>query len=101
MLERFYADQVNFYGQGSIGRAQVQDSTQRYHQVWPVRKWTAEGKPRIIGPTGSNMYQILQPFRWMVSNGFQSRKGDATLQLLVEKNANGEFRIVAVRQLSR
>jgi hypothetical protein len=99
--DRFFADQVNFYGQGSLERSQVQDSTHRYHEQWPVRKWTADGKPRIFGPTGSSMYQVLQPFRWMISNGFQSYKGEATLQMLVEKDASGEFRIVAVRQLNR
>ena len=102
-MDQLFADQVNFYGQGSLGRAQVQDSTERYHQQWPVRKWVPDGTPKIFGPTGSNMYQILQPFHWMVSNGYETRKGDATLQILVEKSAgaNNEFRIVAVRQLSR
>lgn len=102
-MDRLFADQVNFYGQGSLGRAQLQDSNQRYQQQWPVRKWTPDGSPKIFGPTGSNMYQILQPFHWRISNGYETRKGDATLQLLVEKDAGGsnEFRIVAVRQLSR
>ncbi|MBV9997686.1 MAG: hypothetical protein JO015_01105 [Verrucomicrobia bacterium] len=102
-MDQLFADQVNFYGQGSLGRAQLQDSNQRYQQQWPVRKWTPEGSPKIFGPTGSNMYQILQPFHWMISNGYETRKGDATLQLLVEKDAGGsnDFHIVAVRQLSR
>ena len=102
-MDRLFADQVNFYGQGSLGRAQLQDSNQRYQQQWPVRKWTPDGSPKIFGPTGSNMYQVLQPFHWMISNGYETRKGDATLQLLVEKDTGGsnEFHIVAVRQLSR
>jgi hypothetical protein len=101
-MDQLFADQVNFYGQGSLGRAQLQDSNQRYQQQWPVRKWTPAGSPKIFGPTGSNMYQVLQPFHWMISNGYETRKGDATLQLLVEKDAGGsnEFHIVAVRQLS-
>jgi hypothetical protein len=102
-MDQLFADQVNFYGQGSLGRAQLQDSNQRYQQQWPVRKWTPDGSPKIFGPTGSNMYQILQPFHWMISNGYETRKGDATLQILVEKDGagNNQFHIVAVRQLSR
>lgn len=101
-MDQLFADQVNFYGQGSLGRAQLQDSNQRYQQQWPVRKWTPEGSPKIFGPTGSNMYQILQPFHWMISNGYETRKGDATLQILAEKDPGGsnDFHIVAVRQLS-
>ncbi|MBV9488627.1 MAG: hypothetical protein JO069_02735, partial [Verrucomicrobia bacterium] len=99
----FFAGQVNFYGRGVLGRDQVQSTTQRYHEEWPVRRWTADGKPKITAATGpgSNRYEILQPFRWTVSDGVRKNEGSATLHFVVQEDAGGEFRIVSVRQLNR
>jgi glucose/mannose transport system substrate-binding protein len=99
--EHFFGNQVAFYGRGHLTRNQVQHSTERYHQEWPVRKWIPEGNCTISGSAGRNRYRVLQPFHWTVSNGFRSKEGDAMLSFIVEKGSGGEFRIIAVKQLNR
>ncbi|MBV8901501.1 MAG: hypothetical protein JOY92_15470, partial [Verrucomicrobia bacterium] len=99
--EHFFGNQVTFYGRGRLTRNQVQHSTEVYHQEWPVRKWIPRGRCTISGSAGRNRYQVLQPFHWTVSNGSQSKEGDATLSFTVERGPAGDFRIIAVKQLNR
>ncbi|MBV9489336.1 MAG: hypothetical protein JO069_06370 [Verrucomicrobia bacterium] len=97
---RFFASQVNFYDRGVLGRQQVQKTTEQYHNEWPVRRWTAEGKPEITGGE-PDQYQVRQPFRWTVSNGSQDNRGSAVLCFVVQKDSKGGFRIVSVKQVNR
>lgn len=99
--EHFFGNRVSFYGRGDLTRNQVQHSTESYHQAWPVRKWIPRGRCTISDSAERNRYRILQPFHWTVSNGAQSKEGDATLSFVVEKGAGGEFHIISVKQLGR
>jgi hypothetical protein len=94
--ERFFADRVNFYSRGVLPLAKVQDATQGYHDEWPVREWNPRGPATVS--RASDLFVVLQPFTWSVSDGSQSSHGDATLYLRIRKNPQGEFRIVKVEQ---
>jgi hypothetical protein len=98
MQERFFADRVNYYGEGELSLRRVQAATERYHRKWPIRKWEPRGEPQILHLANSKVYEVLQPFSWSVSDGAKRAEGSATLYLRVWKNAKGEFHIVHVEQ---
>jgi hypothetical protein len=99
--ERFFAQRVNFYGEGVLPLQSVQASNERYRREWPSRDWQPQGEPEILHLANSNQYEVLQPFTWKVSNGTKHAEGSATLYLRVWKNAKGEFQIVRVEHHER
>jgi hypothetical protein len=99
--ERFFAQRVNFYGQGVLSLPGVEASMERYHREWPIRKWEPSGEPEFPKtPHSSNphLYEVLQPLTWAVSKGLQHKQGKATLYVRMWKNDKGEFHIVQVEQ---
>ena len=98
---RFFADRVSFYGRGVLGSSSVEASTEQYHREWPVREWTPRGEARITRLSHRDRFIVHQPFRWAVSDGSRQAKGNATLYLLIQRDSQGEFRIVNVHQLDR
>ncbi len=93
--ERFFAQRVNFYGEGVLPLQRVQASNERYRREWPSRDWQPQGEPEILHAS-SKQYEVLQPFTWKVSNGTKHAEGSATLYLRIWKNTGGEFQIVRV-----
>jgi len=99
--EHFFAQRVNFYGQGVLSLPGVQASMERYHREWPIRKWEPSGEPKFpktLHSTNPHLYEVLQPLTWTVSNGLQHKEGKATLYVRIWKNDKGEFHIVQVEQ---
>jgi predicted nucleic acid-binding Zn-ribbon protein len=99
MQRQYFAEQVNFYGRGVLNSSNIEASTQRYHDEWPIRKWAPRGDAKVLRSNNPNLFIVYQPFNWSVSDGSQNAHGDATLYLRIRKNSQGEFRIVYVRQL--
>jgi hypothetical protein len=97
----YFAQLVNFYGRGVLDSSNVEASTQRYHDDWPIRKWTPRGEAKVVRSRIPNLFVVYQPFSWTISDGSQHADGNATLYLRIRKNSQGEFRIVHVQQLDR
>jgi hypothetical protein len=93
--ERFFAQRVNFYGEGVLSLQRVQAFNERYRREWPSRDWQPQGEPEILHAS-SRQYEVLQPFTWKVSNGTKHAQGSATLYLRIWKNTKGGFQIVRV-----
>ena len=98
---RYFAERVNFYGRGVLDLSNVEASTQRYHDEWPIRQWAPRGKAKVVRSRNPNLFVVYQPFSWTVSHGSKHAHGNATLYLRIRKNSQGEFRIVHVKQLGR
>jgi hypothetical protein len=98
---QYFAERVNFYGRDVLDSSNVEASTQRYHDEWPIRKWTPRGEAKVVHSRKHNVFVVYQPFRWAVSADSQHADGDATLYLRIRKNSLGEFRIVHIQQLGR
>jgi hypothetical protein len=99
--ERFFAQRVNFYGQGVLSLPGVQASMERYDREWPIRKWEASGEPefpKTLHSTNPHLYEVLQPLTWTVSNGLEHKRGNGTLYVRISKDDKGEFHIVHVEQ---
>jgi len=99
--ERFFAQRVNFYGEGALSLQRVQASTERYHRKWPIRDWEPQGEPEILSSDNPRRYEVLLPFTWKASNGSRHNEGSAKLYIRVSKNAEQELHIVHVEQRAR
>ena len=98
---RYFADQVNFYGRGTLDASTVEASTEEYHREWPIRQWTPRGHTRIVRSRHRDRFVVYQPFRWTVSDGSRNDQGNATLYFMIRRDSQGEFRIVHVHQIDR
>jgi hypothetical protein len=96
---QYFAERVNFYGRGVLNASNLEASTQRYHDEWPIRQWTPRGEAKLVRSSNPNLFVAYQPFNWSVSDGSHNAHGAATLYLRIRKNSQGEFQIVYVRQL--
>jgi chemotaxis protein histidine kinase CheA len=101
MQRRYFAEQVNFYGRGVLNSSNIEASTQRYHDEWPIREWAPRGEAKVVRSRNPNLFVVYQPFSWTVSDGSTNAHGNATLYLRIRKNSQGEFRIVHVHQVDR
>jgi hypothetical protein len=99
--ERFFAQRVNFYGEGVLPLQKVRAANERYQREWPNRDWQPQGEPEILRSVNSKQYKVLQPFTWKVSNGSQHEEGSGTLYFRISKNTKGEFQIVQVEHQER
>jgi hypothetical protein len=102
--ERFFAQRVNFYGEGVLALPMVQASMERYRRQWPIRQWEPRGEPefpKILHSTNPNLYEVLQPLAWTVANGSQHKQGSTTLYVRIRKNEKGEFRIIHIEKRDR
>ena len=97
----YFAVQVNFYGRGVLDSSSLEASTQRYHEEWPIRKWTPRGEAKVVQSKNPNLFLVYQPFTWNVSDGSQHSHGNAVLYFRIRKSSEGGFRIVHVEQLDR
>jgi chromosome segregation ATPase len=98
---RYFAGQVSFYGRGVLDASNVEASTEEYHREWPIRQWTPRGEARIARLRHRDRFVVYQPFRWAVSDGSRHAQGNSTLYLRIQRDSQGEFRIVNVHQLDR
>jgi hypothetical protein len=102
--ERFFAQRVNFYGEGVLSLPMVQASMERYCRQWPIRKWEPRGEPefpKILHSTNPKLYEVLQPLTWTVANGSEHKQGSTTLYVRIRKNEKGVFRIIHVEKRDR
>ena len=102
--ERFFAQRVNFFGEGVLSLPMVQASMERYCRQWPIRKWEPRGEPefpKILHSTNPKLYEVLQPLTWTVANGSEHKQGSTTLYVRIRKNEKGVFRIIHVEKRDR
>jgi hypothetical protein len=102
--ERFFAQRVNFYGEGVLSLPMVEASMERYCRQWPIRNWEPRGEPEFLKnlhSTNPTLYEVLQPLAWMVANGSRHKQGNTTLYVRIRKNEKGEFRIIHVEKRDR
>jgi hypothetical protein len=99
--ERFFAPRVNFFGEGRLSLPEVRASMERYRREWPIRKWEPSGAPEFpksLHSANPDLYEVLQPLTWTVSNDSEHKRGSGTLYVRISKNDQGEFQIVQVEQ---
>jgi hypothetical protein len=102
--ERFFAGRVHFYDKGVLSFPEIETSMERYRRQWPVRKWEPKGEPEFpntLHTSNPDLYEVLQPFDWTVSNGPKHKEGSAALYVRIRKAPNGDFHIFHLEQRPR
>lgn len=73
----FYADRVDYFGRGSVGREVIRDDKQTYYRRWPRVKLTLAGDPAVVeGQTAgtslvtfTSTYEVESPAREARASG--------------------------------
>jgi hypothetical protein len=99
--ERLFAGRVSFYGKGVLSFSEIGACMERYRREWPIRKWEPKGEPEFpsnLQSSNPDLYEVLQPFAWTVTNGSKHKQGSATLYVKIRKAENGTFHIFHLEQ---
>ena len=92
----FFADRVQYYDQGVIGREKVRENLQRYAARWPERRFWLAGDI-TIEPQNGNRVRVTFPLRYEVRNGAKHSSGKIDKTLILEP-AGDDLQIVAVSE---
>jgi peptidoglycan hydrolase-like protein with peptidoglycan-binding domain len=92
----FFADRVQYYDQGVLGREKVREDLQRYAARWPERRFWFAGDMTVEPQTG-NRLRVTFPLRYELRNGAQHSSGKVDKTLVLELVGDDQ-QIVAVNE---
>jgi peptidoglycan hydrolase-like protein with peptidoglycan-binding domain len=92
----FFADRVQYYDEGTIGRENIRRDLQRYAARWPERRFWLAGDIRVE-PQNGNRVRVTFPLRYDVRKGAKHKSGKINKTLVLEPAGN-DLEIVAVNE---
>ena len=92
----FFADRVQYYDQGVIGREKIREDLQRYARRWPERRFWLAGDV-ATEPQNGNRMRVTFPLRYELRNGTKHLSGKIDKTLMLEP-AGDDLQIVAVNE---
>jgi peptidoglycan hydrolase-like protein with peptidoglycan-binding domain len=92
----FFADRVEYYDEGVIGREKIRNDLKRYAARWPDRRFWLDGEIKVE-PQNGNRVQVTFPLRYDLRNGGKHSSGKINKTLVLEPTGN-DFEIVAVNE---
>jgi peptidoglycan hydrolase-like protein with peptidoglycan-binding domain len=92
----FFADRVQYYDEGVIGREKIRQDLERYAARWPDRRFWLDGDIEI-DPQNGNRLRVTFPLRYDLRNGVKHSSGKIS-KTLVLKPAGDDLQIVAVNE---
>ena len=92
----FFADRVEYYDEGVIGREKIRNDLKRYAARWPDRRFWLDGEIKVE-PQNGNRVQVTFPLRYDLRNGSKHSSGKIDKTLVLEPTGN-DFEIVAVNE---
>jgi hypothetical protein len=92
----FFAERVQYYDEGVIGREKIRKDLQRYAARWPDRRFWLEGNI-TAEPQNGNRVRVTFPLRYDLHKGGKHSSGKINKTLLLEP-AGDDFQIVAVNE---
>jgi peptidoglycan hydrolase-like protein with peptidoglycan-binding domain len=92
----FFADRVQYYDQGVIGREKIREDLQRYAARWPERRFWLAGDV-ATEPQNGNRVRVTFPLRYELRNGTKHLSGKIDKTLMLEP-AGDDLQIVAVNE---
>jgi peptidoglycan hydrolase-like protein with peptidoglycan-binding domain len=90
----FFAERVQYYDDGVIGREKIRKDLQRYAARWPDRRFWLDGDI-TAEPQNGNRVRVTFPLRYDLRNGNKHSSGKISKTLVLEPTGD-DFRIVAV-----
>jgi peptidoglycan hydrolase-like protein with peptidoglycan-binding domain len=92
----FFAERVQYYDDGVIGREKIRKDLQRYAAHWPTRRFWLDGDI-TVEPQNGNRVRVTFPLRYELRNGDKHSSGKINKTLVLEA-AGDDLQIVAVNE---
>jgi hypothetical protein len=92
----FFADRVQYYDEGVIGREKIRKDLQRYAAHWPDRRFWLDGEIKV-DPQNGNRVRVTFPLRYDLRNGAKHSSGKIDKTLVLQP-AGDNLQIVAVNE---
>jgi hypothetical protein len=92
----FFAERVQYYDEGVIGREKIRKDLQRYAARWPERSFWLDGDI-TAEPQNGNRVRVTFPLRYELRNGGKHSSGKIN-KTLVLKAAGDDLQIVSVNE---
>jgi peptidoglycan hydrolase-like protein with peptidoglycan-binding domain len=92
----FFADRVEYYDEGVIGREKIRKDLQRYAAHWPDRRFWLDGEIKVE-PQSGNRVRVTFPLRYDLRNGAKHSSGKINKTLILKPNGD-DLEIVAVNE---
>lgn len=92
----FFADRVDYYGQGLVGREKIRLDLRQYNQRWPQRRFWLAGEVDVQ-PQADNLLRVSFPLRYELRNGAR-RSGGTVRKTLFLEVAGEDLQIVGVSE---
>ena len=92
----FFADRVDYYGDGVVGREKIRGDLQRYNQQWPQRRFWLAGEIDVE-PQPDSRLRVTFPLRYQLSNGKKRSSGKIRKTLMLEVTGE-DLQIVGVNE---
>jgi len=92
----FFADRVEYYDQGTMGRDKIREDLKRYDERWPERHFWVAGAINIE-PQSDNRVQVTFPLGFKLRNANRQSSGKVDKTLVLER-AGDDLQVVAVNE---
>lgn len=92
----FFADRVQYYDEGTIGRENIRRDLQRYAARWPERRFWLAGDV-TVKPQNGNRVRVTFPLRYELRNGPKHSSGKIAKTIVLEPTGD-DLQIVAVNE---
>ncbi len=92
----FFADRVQYYDDGVIGREKIRKDLQRYAARWPERRFWLDGDI-TVEPQKGNRVRVTFPLRYELRNGSKHSSGKINKTVVLEPDGD-DLQIVAVNE---
>ena len=92
----FFADRVQYYDDGVIGREKIRKDLQRYAARWPERRFWLDGDI-TVEPQKGNRVRVTFPLRYELRNGSKHSSGKINKTIVLEPDGD-DLQIVAVNE---
>ena len=92
----FFADRVQYYDEGVIGREKIRKDLQRYAAHWPDRRFWLDGEIKV-DPQNGNRVRVTFPLRYDLRNGAKHSSGKIDKTLVLQPTGDN-LQIVAVNE---
>lgn len=92
----FFADRVQYYDEGVIGREKIRKDLQRYAARWPERRFWLDGDI-TAEPQNGNRVRVTFPLRYELRNGGKHMSGKINKTVVLEP-VGDDLQIVAVNE---
>jgi hypothetical protein len=92
----FFAERVQYYDGGVIGREKIRKDLQRYAARWPERRFWLDGDI-TPEPQNGNRVRVTFPLRYELRNGGKHSSGKINKTLVLEA-AGDDLQIISVNE---